>query len=402
MQTFKYKAVSRDGAKVTGVVEAFDEYAAVAKIKETCSVVTKITEVQSRAQDREAISFGRISEKALAVMCSQFAIILGAGLPMVRAVELIAAQTSDKALRRILKEAAGDVAAGFGLAQSFETKGRNLPTTFIETVRSGEESGTLDVSFRRLHTYYDKSDKVRGKVKAAMAYPTFTLCVAAIVVAVIMVVAVPTFTSSFASMGIELPGATKALIAVSGFFTNYWAVIAAVIAGGILAWKLWGRTERGRLWQSRSRLRMPVLGKLNRMKAAGQFANTMSTLLAAGLPMAKAVRVTAKVLDNDWIGSEIAKQLPRLEEGKTLAACLKTADVLPELLVEMTGVGEETGTMESTLDVIGAYYDNETELLSQKALSLLEPIVICILAAVVVFILLSVYLPMFSLYGNIA
>jgi type IV pilus assembly protein PilC len=383
-------------------VEAFDEYAAVSKIKETCSVVTKITEVQGRTRERKDLTLGKISEKSLSIMCSQFAIILGAGLPIVRAVELIADQTTDKALKKILKQAAGDVAAGFGLAQSFENKGKNLPTTLIETVRSGEESGTLDVSFKRLHTYYDKSSKTKGKIKSAMVYPVFTMVVAVVVVIIIMVVAVPAFTSSFTSMGIEMPGVTKALIAMSEFFTRFWAILAIIIAGGILAWKLWGRTEGGRLYQDRYRLKVPLLGKLANLRTAGEFANTMSTLLAAGLPMVKAVHVTTKILGNYYIATEIGRQLPRLEEGKTLGSCLHAAGVLPELLVEMTGVGEETGTMESTLDVIGAYYDNEAEVASARALSLMEPIIICFLAAIVCFILLAVYMPMFSLYGGMA
>lgn len=401
MQTFQYKAISKDGAKVTGVVEAFDEYAAVAKIKETCTVVTKIAEVRGRKRGQAISAMGKINEKALAVMCSQFSIILGAGLPIVRAVELIAAQTSDPALKRILNQAAGDVATGFSLSQSFASKGRGLPTTLIETVRSGEESGTLDLSFRRLYTYYDRQSKVKGKVKAAMAYPVFTMCVAVVAVAVIMVVAVPAFTASFSSMEIKLPGVTRALIAVSGFFVRYWALLAAALTGGWIGWQVYGHTERGGLWQARQRLRVPVLGKISLMKASSQFANTMSTLLAAGLPMIRAVSVTSRILDNGWIGSRLSEQLPRLEEGKSLGSCLRASGVLPDLLVEMAGVGEETGALESTLDVIGDYYDNEAELSSKKALSLMEPIVICLLAGVVIFILLSVYLPIFSLYGSI-
>lgn len=402
MLTFKYSAVSRDGAKVTGVVEAFDEYAAVAKIKETCTVVTKISEVRTKPPQSVELFPPRISEKNLAVMCSQFAIILGAGLPIVRAVELIAAQTTDRTLKRTLRQAAGDVAAGFSLAQSLENKGRSLPLTLIETIRSGEESGSLDAAFRRLHVYYDKNSKIKGKVRAAMTYPMFTVVVAIIVVAVIMVKAVPVFTRSFASMGTDLPGVTRALIAVSEFFTGYWAVLAALIAAGFVAWSLYGHSANGRLRQHRWKLRLPLLGKLGMMKSASQFAGTMTTLLSAGLPMLRAVSVTAKVMDNAWIGAELEHQLPKLEAGQTLVSCLRSCSFIPDLLVEMTGVGEETGTLERTLEVVGSYYDNETELRSQKALALLEPIVICALAALVAFILLAVYLPMFSLYGGIA
>lgn len=401
MQTFKYTALSRDGAKVTGIMEAADEYAAVAKIKETCSVVTKIYEVKARPESLELFA-PRIREKNLAVMCSQFSIILGAGLPVIRAVELIADQTADKTLKKILQHVAVDVADGFSLAQSFESQGKSLPPTFIEAVRSGEDSGTLDAAFQRLHTYYDKSSKLKGKVRAAMTYPIFTLVVAAVVVGVIMVKAVPTFVSSFQSMGISLPWPTRALIAMSGFFTARWPLLLAVLAVLAGGWKLWGRTEGGRLHQHRMKLHLPVLGKLNLMKSASQFAGTMTTLLAAGIPVIRAVGVTARVLDNTCVGAQVRMQVPKLEEGWTLAACLRNCEFLPGLLVEMTGVGEETGTLENTLEVVSSYYDSETELRSQKALSLLEPIIICLLAVIVVFILLAVYLPMFSLYGGIA
>lgn len=401
MQTFQYKAISKDGAKVSGMVEAFDEYAAVTKIKETCSVVTALTEVKETQQERKALTRGRVREKSLSIMCSQFAIILGAGLPVVRAVELIAEQTEDRTLKKILQQAAGDVSAGFGLAQSFENKGKNLPVTFIETVRSGEESGTLENAFSRLNQYYDRSAKLRGKVQAAMVYPVFTLAVAVAVVVIIMIKAVPTFVSSFQAMNTALPGPTKALIAVSGFFTNSWYLLLGIIVGGLLAYRLVDHTEQGKLRHHRLRLKVPVLGRLNLMKATSQFANTMTTLLSAGLPMMRALSITARTMDNAWIGDVLSKQLPKLEEGKTLAGCLRSAGMFPKLLVEMTGVGEETGTLEHTLDVVGEYYNNETELTSQKALNLLEPIVIVLLAVIVVMILLAVYLPMFSLYGGI-
>ncbi|MEG1989305.1 MAG: type II secretion system F family protein [Oscillibacter sp.] len=400
MRAYKYSAISKSGAKVTGVVEAFDEFAAVAQIKESCTLVTKIAEVEAIPKEHQDLFPPRLNEKNLAVLCSQFAIILGAGLPIVRAVELIADQTADKTLKRILKDAAGDVAAGFTLAQSLENKGRGLPVAFIETIRSGEESGTLDNSFRRLHSYYDKSSKIKGKARAAMTYPMFTIVVAVVVVAIIMVKAVPTFVNSFTSMGVDLPGVTLALIAVSNFFVHFWALLAALIAGGLLAWKLWGQSEGGRLWQHRFKLKLPVLGKLTLMKSASQFAGTMTTLLSAGLPMLRAVEITAKVLDNYYFATQIGAQLPKLEEGRALGECLRHCPLLPELLVEMTAVGEETGSLEHTLEVVGDYYDNETDLRSQKALSLLEPIIICVLAAVVCFILLAVYMPMFSLYAS--
>ena len=320
---------------------------------------------------------------------------------MVRAVELIASQTEDRRLKELLNQVAGDVAGGVSLAHSFETRSSVLPVTFVETVRAGETSGTLDSSFQRLHDYYDRASKLKGKVQAAMAYPIFTMIVAVIVVAIIMVKAVPTFVTSFSEMGTALPWPTQILIATSNFCSAWWPVMAAVLIGIILAWKLWGHSDDGQIKQHRWLLRIPVMGKLSLMRTASQFAGTTAALLAAGLPVLNAMDIVSRVLDNRAMGRDLSLQLPRLEEGKPLAACLRDCPDFPDLLVEMTGVGEETGTLEHTLDVVSDYYDNETQLRAQKAVSLLEPAIICVLAVIVVVILLAVYLPMFSMYGSI-
>lgn len=398
MQTYQYSAISRDGAKVNGVVEAVDEYEAAAKIRQTCIAITKIQAAPEKKKGVELFPY-RVKDKALAMMCSQFAIILGSGIPVVRAISLIADQTQDKKLKQLLREVADDVAQGQGLARSFERRGDMFPLAFIESIRAGEESGTLDESFRRLEKYYSKAAKTRGKVRAAMTYPVFTILVAVVVVAIIMVKAVPTFVSSFLDMGIDLPWPTKLLIAVSNFFTRWWFLLAMLLMLGVLFWQLWGHTEDGALTQTRFKLRLPVLGRLHLMRLCGQFAETMSTLLTAGIPLVRALDNTAEVLDFAVISKAMNEQLPKLEEGKTLAVCLQNVPFLPSLLVEMVGIGEETGTLENTLSVVGDYYDNEAELASQKVLSMMEPIIICVLAVIVVLILLAVYLPMFSLYA---
>ena len=401
MQTFKYTGVSKDGATVNGVVEAFDEYVAVAKIKETCALITKITPVQESKREAKPLFGPRVKEKELAIVCSQFSIILSAGMPIVRAVNLIAEQTDSKQMKKLLQEVAEDVSSGVSLAHSFETKKTELPITFIETVRSGEESGTLPQAFRRLHDYYDRSAKLKGKIQAAMTYPIFTIVVAILVVAVIMIKAVPTFVSAFAEMGTKLPLPTRMLIGMSNFFVGWWWLLAVLIVAALLGWRLWGHTEQGRLTQAGIKLKLPVLGKLNKMRAASQYASTMNTLLSAGIAIQQAVGVTGRVMDNALVGKQLTDQLPRLEEGKDLSDCLKNCSTLPPMLIEMTGVGEESGTMESTLDVVAEYYSSETELRAQKAISLLEPIIICVLAIIVVLILLAVYLPMFTLYDTI-
>lgn len=400
MQAYKYTAISKDGATVNGVVEAFDEYAAVAKIKESCTLVTKISPVNATRYSGKAAFGQRMKEKELAIVCSQFSIILKAGMPVVHAVELIAQQSDSKRMKKLLTSVASDVSEGISLAHSFETKEAELPVTFIETIRAGEESGTLPQAFQRLYRYFDHSAKLKGKIQTAMVYPLFTILVAIVVVAVIMIKAVPTFVSSFETMGTQLPLATRILIALSNFFVGWWWLLVAIAAAAVFAWRIWGHSESGRLKQNAWKLKLPILGKINLMRAASQYAATMTTLLAAGISIQQAVAVTGNVMDNAYVGHELSAQLPKLEEGKTLSECLRSCPMLPPMLVDMTGVGEETGTMEQTLEVVADYYNSETELRAQKAVSLLEPIIICVLAVIVVLILLAVYLPMFTLYDS--
>ena len=223
MITYKYKAISKDGAQVSGIVEAYDEYAAVAQIKETCRLITKITPVQEKSSIlTKELGSKRVNLKALSVMCSQFAIILTAGMPAAKCVELIADQTSDKKLRKILIEAARDVTAGHSMADSFENVDREaFPTTFLETVRSGEQSGTVENVFKNLSIYYEKQYKTRQKVSAALSYPLFVIGVAIVVVMVIMVKVIPTMTGIFKDLGGAMPLPTQLLISMSDFFKNY-------------------------------------------------------------------------------------------------------------------------------------------------------------------------------------
>lgn len=383
------------------MVQAFTEFEAVESIKESCSVVLKISEIADSVTESKDILPQKVKPKALSMACSQFSIILSSGLPIVRAVELIAEQTTDKVLKKILTEVAVDVAGGQGLAHSFEKHQKLLPTAFIETIRAGEESGTLENSFKKLFKYYDKSLKIKGKVKSALMYPMFTVCVAVIVVIIIMTVAVPMFTDQFSSMGVELPGVTKALIAMSNFFTDYWLYLLITVAVLVIGLKIWTKTEKGRLAYAKFVLRMPLFGSLATMKAASQFSATMSTLLGAGLTMVQALSACAKIMDNYAVGLSLQTAASNIEEGKRLGDSIGRAGLLPKLLVEMASVGEETGELESTLDVIGDFYDNEVSTKTQRLLSLLEPIIVVVLAGFVVFVLLSVYLPMFGMYDSV-
>ena len=383
-------------------MEGFDELDAVDHIKQTCSIVLKLKEIDPDKPGLLNMEIGgsKLNSKAFTVMCSQFSIILRAGIPIARTVHLIADKTTDKPLKKMLMKIAKDVEAGRSLAASFaEHGGKLLPTTFIETIRAGEESGNLDRSFDTMYRHYDKQTKMRGKVRGALSYPIFVLIIAVAVVVVLMVKVVPTFTSIFESYGSELPAITRLLIGISNFFRKYTIWMAAFFALLFIVYKLYGNTEKGRLNLARIQLRLPVLGNIAQLNAASQFANTMTTMLASGLSMTKAISITAGVLDNYYVGNEIGRLTGRLEEGHALGASMRDSGCMPDILVDMVAVGEETGEMEKTLDTIALYYDAELDMAIAAALAKLEPTVLIFLAVVAGFIVIAIYMSIFQMYA---
>ena len=403
MPAYKYEGAYAGGEKVSGVVEAVSRVEAVAKIRQECEIVLSIKEVPRLAlRERAANKIHTITAKSLSLSCKQFSIILKSGLPLVQTVNLVAGQSADKSLSALLYQVSEDVSNGWSLSYSFEQRGaKALPVTFRETVRAGEESGDLQTAFERMADYFERMNKTRQSVTSALVYPVFVIFVAVIVVGIIMIYAVPTFTSLFASMDIELPLPTKILIAMSNFFQKYWLVLAALIALIMLCFWFYGRTERGGMNLARAQLHLPVIGDIVRMSNASQFAHTMSTLLTSGMSILQAIEASGKTMSNRCMAQDVLDTLPGVEGGHTFGECLLYAKEIPSMLTQMTSIGESTGSIESTLKVLAEYYDNETDVKAKRALGLLEPILIVAIAVFAVFILLSVYLPMFSMYEGI-
>lgn len=403
MARYTYTAIARDGKTVKGLVEAFDEVDAMEKARAQAYLVQDIKKVREAKGILNAdIGKPRLKTKDLVIVCSQFAIILKAGLSAVKAVGLVADQTNNKYLKRVLKETAVDVEAGHSLADSLESKGKYLPRVFIETVRAGEESGNLPKSFERLHSYFDKRSKIAGKVASALTYPIFVLIIAIIVIAVMMVFVIPAIAGMVSSLGTEMPAITQFLIDSSNFVSKniIWIVLGMLAV--FLAFYLYGRQELGRDTYAKIALRLPVLGVVQVYSGAAQFANTMSTLIAAGLSTSRAIQITARVMGNYVLSKEVGRMEADLLSGRSLGDCMTVSKYLPRTLVEMTAVGEQTGELEETLAIIGEFYDSETERVTNRALSLMEPGLLVLMAVFAGFIVIALYLPMFSMYTGMS
>ncbi len=401
MTTYKYKGLSADGVKVSGVIQAYDEFEAVSSLRDTCSIITKIEPVKESRMGGLRAGRLRIKDKELAIICSQFAIILTSGLSIDRCVQMVAAQAKSRDMRVMLEMVGEDVAAGYGLAQSFENHCPTLPATFIETVRAGEQAGTLEICFERLHDYFDKSAKTRAKIISTLTYPAMVIVVAIIVFFIIMIVAVPMFTATFRELGTDLPKITLALMAFSDFLTRFWWAIIGVILLFFMARLLERRTEKGRIRQAEGKLFRSPLRRIHSMNAASQFASTMATMLTAGLPILRALEVTAGVVTNYAFGRAIRSVRQGVEQGRSMADCMAEDKRFPAMLTEMTGVGERSGNLEETLTVVGSYFDNEVSITTDRLLSLLEPCITIGLAVITVILLLAVYLPLFAMYASV-
>jgi len=403
MINYKYQAVSKDGKKVSGVIEGFNEMDAAAKLKELYPIVTSLTQMDKKSGSsflNMEIGGNKINDKAFTLMCSQFAVILRAGVPIARTVHLIAEKMTDKPLKKILLQVADDVESGRSISASFAERGnKQLPLTFLETIHAGEEAGNLDSAFESISEHYNKQIKMKGKVRGALIYPAFVLVVAIVVVIVLMVKVVPTFTAIFDDYGAELPFITQLLIGMSDFFRKnilYMVFVAIVL---FVAFKLYNNTENGRLNVAKFAMKMPVLGNINVLNAASQFANTMTMMIDAGLPITKSVGITARVLDNYFVSTEVGKITGRLEEGHTLGFSLREAGCLPDILVDMTAVGEESGELSRTLAMTARYYDAELEQATADALAKLEPTILVFLAGFAGFIVIAIYMAMFGMYA---
>lgn len=401
METFKYSALSRDGARVNGVVEAIDVYQAVDKIKADCPVVLKIEkEKKGGIWDVLNMDAGskKVDEKALSIMCSQFSIILSSGLGVDKCLDLCASQTMDKRLKKMLKESARDVETGVPLATAFEKNYPQLPVLFLESVRAGETAGTLPQTFSSLSDFYRKGDEVNKKIRSALRYPVFVLAIAAVVLVVIMVRVMPVFITMFDDFDGKLPVMTQMLISMTQWFQKWWILLVAIAAVIVIFIEVYKHGENGKLRWAKLQLKMP-LGKIRILQACQQFANSMASLQKAGLTIADALDVTSKCLDNYAIGQEVHGYVEKVETGYSLSDVIHQSQYFPAVLQEMTGVGERTGEMVKTLETVADYYTQESDYETQKVVDRIEPTMLIVIAIIAGFIVIAIYLPMFTMYN---
>ena len=397
MTTYAWVGRTRNGQQVKGERAAESSEALSALLKREQIQVTKISEA-ARKEER----YRRVSPRSLAIFTRQFSVMVDAGLPLVQCLELLAKEEPDKRLAAAIDAVRQDVEAGSTLADAMQKRPYAFDGLFTNMIAAGEAGGILDVILQRLSVFIEKQAKLVSQVKSAMIYPIAVLSIAAIVVIVIMVKVVPTFTKLFEGLGAELPFATLAVIWMS---KKTIVALPFMIAGALLGAYLFRRyyqTPSGRLRVDAVLLRLPLLGVIFKKVAVARFCRTLSTLISSGVPIMDGLEITAKTSGNAIIEGAIRVVRNRIERGETIAGPLRATGLFPPMVVQMIGAGESTGALDAMLGKIADFYEDEVDVAVKGLLTILEPVLIAVLGVIVGTIVVAMYLPLFELINQLS
>jgi type IV pilus assembly protein PilC len=395
--TFAWVGRTRTGQIVKGERQAESPDALTAQLKREQILVTK---VQRAARKEER--YRRVPSRNLAIFTRQFSVMIDAGLPLVQCLELLAKEEPDKRLAAAIDAVRVDLEGGSSLADAMQKRPYAFDALFTNMVAAGEAGGILDVILQRLSTFIEKQAKLVSQVRSAMIYPIAVLSIAAIVVTVIMIKVVPTFTTLFEGLGAQLPLATRVVIAISKKMIVMLPFFLVGLFGGLYLLRRYYKTEPGRMRIDAMLLRMPLIGKIFRKIAVARFCRTLSTLLSSGVPILNGLDITAKTSGNAIIEKAVMQVRGRIERGDTIAAPLKAAGVFPTMVSQMIGAGEATGALDTMLAKIAEFYEDEVDVAIAGLLTILEPLLICVLGVIVGGIVIAMYLPLFDLISQLS
>jgi len=399
MPTFEWKGTSRSGQTQTGVLVADSKDAVITMMRRQQIVVTAVKE---KGKEIALPKFGGgVPAQSIAIFTRQFSVMIDAGLPLVQCLEILGSQQDNKNFKRTLIQVRQDVESGSNLADAMRKHPKVFSDLYTNMVAAGEAGGILDTILQRLATYIEKSVKLNGQVKSAMIYPVAVISIACIVVAVILWKVIPVFAALFASLGAELPLPTRVVIAMSNFIGDFWWLMIILGVAGSFFLRKYHETHKGKRVIDGFLLRVPVLGMLLRKIAVARFCRTLATLTSSGVPILDGLQITARTAGNSIVEDAIMATRKSVEEGKTISEPLGETEVFPPMVVQMIAVGEQTGALDTMLSKIADFYEDEVDVAVAGLMKLLEPILIAFLGVAIGGIVIAMYMPMFSLIGQI-
>ncbi|HKD71020.1 MAG TPA: type II secretion system F family protein [Candidatus Acidoferrum sp.] len=401
MPVFTYRGTNRTGAAVAGEMTASNKTELQSLLRRQQITATRMSE---KGKEFNLPSFGGgVDSKELAIFTRQFSVMIDAGLPLVQCLEILSSQQENKTFQKVLAGTRGSVEGGSTLSAAMKQYPKVFDPLYTNMVEAGETGGILDTILQRLAAYIEKNVKLQRAVKSALVYPIGVLTIAAAVITLLLWKVVPVFATLFAGLGVDLPLPTRIVIGLSHFVGSIFGfLIFVAIIGMVVGIKIWYGTPSGRMAIDTIILKLPVLGILMRKIAVARFTRTLGTLISSGVPILEGLDITAKTSGNAVIEKALNQVRKSLEEGKSLTDPLKESEVFPGMVTQMIAVGEQTGAMDAMLQKIADFYEEEVDAAVKDLLTALEPIMIVFLGLVVGGVVISMYLPLFSLIGKLS
>jgi type IV pilus assembly protein PilC len=345
---------------------------------------------------------GRVNPRELSIFTRQFSVMIDAGLPLVQCIDILADQQANKAFTEILRGVRKSVEGGTTLANALRDYPKVFDDLYTNMVEAGETGGILDGVLERLSTHIEKAVKLRRAVKSALIYPTAVVLIAGGVITLLLWKVVPIFATLFAGLEVALPLPTRIVIGLSNAVASFALPAVIILGAGGYGLKLFYGTPQGRLLIDRIILKLPLVGSLMRKISVGMFTRTLGTLISSGVPMLEAMEITARTSGNAVVEKAVMQVRRAIEAGRTIVDPLRETGVFPNLVVQMIGVGEQTGNLDAMLQKIADFYEDEVDVAVGDLLTAMEPIIILFLGVVVGGVVISMYLPLFSLIGKLA
>ena len=400
MPAYVWKGKTRDGKAVSGERSAENKEAVMALLRRDQILVSSVKE---KGKEMVLPKFGGgVPAKDLAIFVRQFSVMIDAGLPLVQCLEILGSQQENKTFAKILQQTRMDVEGGASLADAMRKHPKAFDDLFVNMIAAGEAGGILDTILKRLATYIEKAVKLKSQVKGAMVYPVAVIGIAGIVIAVILWKVIPTFAAMFEGLGAQLPLPTRIVIAMSNWFVRLLPFMVVFIIAFVFLFKKYYATYNGRRVVDRIVLKLPILGILMQKIAVARFCRTLATLMASGVPILDGLEITARTAGNAIIEDAIMAVRKGVESGLTVAQPLKESGVFPPMVVQMIGVGEQTGALDAMLSKIADFYEDEVDQAVANLLTLMEPVMIAFLGVTVGGIVISMYLPLFDLISKLS
>ncbi|MCD4690207.1 type II secretion system F family protein [bacterium] len=402
MAEFEYVVKNMSGVRTTNSLSAESAQAAADVLHARGLVILSLREAGQRIgmklmDGKSFLGPKKVSGVQVALATRQLSTMLKAGLPLIRALHALASDGNEGGLSARLRSVANDVSHGETFSKALSAHPDVFSNLYVSLVHSGEESGNLGVITRQLAEYLDRSEEVKRKVKSAMAYPVLMLGFLVVVSAVIFLKIIPMMAEVYAKLGVDLPGITMAVLAVSNFAVSKLWLLGTLVAATIITWRVLNRSEQGRIFIDGLKLRMPVFGSIVRKIVTSKFLRTLGVLVESGLPIIEALNLAGRTAGNAVIAKAVSGIAESVARGGHLSEGFRAAEVFPELIVQMVATGEETGSLGEMLHEIADFYDEQSETAINTLASLIEPIMIILVGAMVMIVVVATFLPIFTM-----